>query len=98
MICRGVDIDKNTVCGAVMYPVRRRPSLGYIVYRCFHCKRTEKRYTDGNPWTRTPDKGEPVVEEAVEGEIRFSIGDAIVEVVDNLYRVDPRSYDEWDEP
>jgi len=32
-----------------MYPVKKRPKLGYTVYKCFHCKRTEKRW-ERSPW------------------------------------------------
>jgi len=39
---------------------------------------------------------EPTKEEDVE-DIKFNLGDILNEVLDNLYREHPHSYDEWEE-
>jgi len=68
------------VCGAQMYPIKKRPKIGYVVYKCFHCKRTERRWT--KPWKK--DEEEEVVREKEAEQIRSILLDDISETVIGL--------------
>jgi len=60
-----------------MYPTKKRPKQGHVTYKCFHCKRTEKKYTDGNPWNQQPLKEEEDITEHV----KFTVFDNIEKVI-----------------
>ena len=75
MICRE--------CGCVMYPTKKRPKQGHVTYKCFHCKRTEKRYTNGNPWKPQIKKPLPIEFEPPEI-LKSTVLDEIEEVIRGL--------------
>ena len=76
--------------------------LNYVVWKCSFCGRKEVLWSGTDPWSakkraaleHEADEIERNVAEAVE----FNLNEIVEEVLDNIYREHPRSYDEWDEP
>ena len=84
------------VCGKFMHKVNTH--LNYVVWKCSFCGRKEVLWKGTDPWNAKKRLPPEPVEDEVKKEITFSIGDALNEVLNNIYRDEPRSYDEWEEP
>jgi len=66
-----------------MYPIKKRPKQGFTTYKCFHCKRKEKRYTKNNPWNAQPEPApiEPEAPDTVKSLIIEEISEVLYELV-----------------
>ena len=71
--------------------------LNYVVWKCSFCGRKEVLWSGTDPWNaKKRTLQEPWTDEA-EKAVKLSIGEALEEVLENLDREHPRSYDEWEE-
>ena len=72
--------------------------LNYVVWKCSFCGRKEVLWSGTDPWNAKKRTLQETVDDMAEREVRFNLNEIVEEVLDNIYREHPRSYDEWDEP